>query len=80
MNRTVLCLSLAVAFVAAGAAAAQTQSAEGAIRLVVRADDIGSSHTAHPACIRRAFTSARVKEMIEKKGIQLCSYRDIWSD
>ncbi len=52
MNRTGLFLAMAVALVAAGGAAAQTPAAEGAIRLVVRADDIGSSHAANLACIR----------------------------
>lgn len=52
MNRTALCLAAAVALVAAGGSAAQTPAAGGAIRLVVRADDIGSSHAANLACIR----------------------------
>ncbi len=52
MNKAVFFLSIAVALVAAGASAAQTLPAGGQIRLVVRADDIGSSHAANLACIR----------------------------
>jgi predicted glycoside hydrolase/deacetylase ChbG (UPF0249 family) len=52
MNRAVLFLSMAVVLLAAGAGAAQKPPAGGPIRLVVRADDIGSSHAADLACIR----------------------------
>jgi hypothetical protein len=30
--------------------------------------------------VGRAFASVRVEETIERREIQLCSYRDIWSD
>lgn len=45
-------LLVAVLAVAAGVGAAQNARAQGAIKLIVRADDIGSSHAANVACIR----------------------------
>jgi predicted glycoside hydrolase/deacetylase ChbG (UPF0249 family) len=45
-------LGTAVLAVAAGAALSQSGQAGGAIKLVVRADDIGSCHTADLACIQ----------------------------
>ena len=56
MNRRVLCLWLAGVAVAVvvlyGRGDAQTPDNRGAIKLVVRADDIGSCHTANVACIK----------------------------
>lgn len=48
----VLALVAVVLTVAAGVAVSQPGRAGGAIRLVVRADDIGSCHTANLACIQ----------------------------
>lgn len=57
MNRKMLYLSLAcvwttVWIVGYGRSAAQTREGGGAIKLVVRADDLGSCHTADLACIK----------------------------
>jgi len=54
MTRRRLCWALAAIVAAAGATAALPPAgpAGGAIKLVVRADDIGSCHTANLACIR----------------------------
>ena len=57
MNRKVICLWLAGALTVAlavgyGRSAAQTRDNPGAIKLVVRADDIGSCHTSNLACIK----------------------------
>lgn len=94
---------------AVGRPAAKVTTAGGEIRLIVRADDIGSSHAANLACIKsyregivrsvevmghkgywnvaahrdavtRAFTSEKVKSVIEKRGIKLISYRDLSGD
>jgi predicted glycoside hydrolase/deacetylase ChbG (UPF0249 family) len=94
---------------AAGKPGAKATTAGGEIRLIVRADDIGSSHAANLACIKsyregiarsvevmghkgywnvaahrdavtRAFTSKKVKSVIEKRGIRLISYRDLSGD
>lgn len=54
MTRRRLCWALAAIVAAAGATAALSPAGQagGAIKLVVRADDIGSCHTANLACIR----------------------------
>jgi predicted glycoside hydrolase/deacetylase ChbG (UPF0249 family) len=54
MRKVIGCLlaALAVVLWVAGRGLTQTGSPRGAIRLVVRADDIGSSHTADLACIQ----------------------------
>ncbi len=94
---------------AAGKPDAKATTADGEIKLIVRADDIGSSHAANLACIKsyregisrsvevmghkgywnvaahrdavtRAFTSEKVKSVIEKRGIKLISYRDLSED
>ena len=96
---------------AAGKPDAKATTAGGEIRLIVRADDIGSSHAANLACIKsyregiarsvevmamghkgycnvaahrdavtKAFTSEKVKSVIEKRGIKLISYRDLSED
>jgi predicted glycoside hydrolase/deacetylase ChbG (UPF0249 family) len=55
MTTRVLCLGLTVAAVLAGTfgrSAAETRGSGGDIKLVVRADDIGSCHAANLACIR----------------------------
>jgi len=55
MIRRVLCcllVALAVVLLVAGDGITQTKPSQGAIKLVVRADDIGSCHTANLACIQ----------------------------
>ena len=53
MNRRVFCRSIVpAALLASSLARVSGASSEGAIRLIVRADDIGSSHAANLACIQ----------------------------
>lgn len=127
MRKGIGCLLVAPAVVlwVAGRGLAQTGAGRTPIKLVVRADDIGSCHAANLACIKcfqegiarsvevmvwiviehpgldtpemqalghkrywevaahrdgvtKAFTSAKVKEVIKRRGIQLVSYHDMW--